>query len=95
MQLTNNFFNIESNCKKTSNPLTVHLTLKLDDDEKSMNYMNFLKLNEYINKHSEFKASNIIAQTSINENFIAFVSLLKRKVYQLYKLNRLTCPIIE
>jgi hypothetical protein len=73
----------------------INLSLKINPDHESMNYMNTFNVQNILNRHSTFKYSNMVAKTSINENFIIFISLLKNKVYQTYRIKILENNLIK
>ena len=64
----------------------MYLTLKISDDE-SLKHINLVKNNNLLNTNSNFSfdSSNLLPKTSINDDFIIFISLLKNKVFQAYK----------
>lgn len=73
----------------------IHLSLKINPDHESMNYMNTFNVQNILNRHSTFKSSNMVVKTSINENFIIFISLLKNKVYQTYRIKILESNLVR
>jgi len=77
----------DENFKPNDFSRSVHLRLKINPDHESMSYMNQFNVQNILNRHSIFKSSNIIGKTSINENFIIYISLLKSNVYQKYRIN--------
>lgn len=77
----------DENFKPNDFSRSVHLSLKINPDYESMSYMNTFNVQNILNRHSIFKSSNIIGKTSINENFIIYISLLKSNIYQKYRIN--------
>ena len=65
----------------------MQLSLRLNDDFKSMDYMNLFNINNIMKKNPIISSMSLIPKTSINDNFTIFISLLKNKVYQVYKKN--------
>ena len=88
----------EDELKRKSAPnlsTAIYLTLKINADQESMSYMNTFNVQNILNRHSTFRTANIVAKTSINENFIIYISLLKNKAYQIYKLNIENCELVS
>lgn len=57
--------------------------------------MNTFNVQNILNRHSTFRTANIVSKTSINENFIIYISLLKNKAYQTYNLNIVKSSILN
>ena len=74
---------------------SIHLSIKINPDEESMDYMNQFNAASLFSKHALFSPASLGVKTSINEHFTVFISLLKNRTYQLYKLNRHQSGILK
>ena len=57
--------------------------------------MNTFNVQNILNRHASFQRSNMVSKTSINENFVIFISLLKNKAYQTYRIKLLENTLVN
>ena len=74
---------------------SIHLSLKIGPDENSTIYMNVFNTSKIFSQHNLFSMTSINPKTSINENFIVFISMLKNRTYQIYKINKKKSGILK
>ena len=92
-QLNNEKMNTSEN--KINYSKSIHLSLKIGSDEQLMAYMNVFNTSNIFGQHNLFSMASLNPKTSINENFIIFISILKNRAYHTYKINKKKSGILE